>query len=35
MSFIYLGLQLVAPIANQKRYETVLNEVLQYLQINS
>jgi hypothetical protein len=28
---IYVGLVLVAPIFNQKRYESVFNEILQYL----
>jgi hypothetical protein len=33
-SSIYVGLQVIAPIRNQKRYDAVLNEILQYLQMN-
>lgn len=35
MSSIYVGMQLLSPIINQKRYDYVINEVLQYLQINT
>ena len=31
---IYIGLQLTSPLRNQKRYEAVINEILQYLQMN-
>lgn len=31
---IYIGLQLTSPLRNQKRYEAVVNEILQYLQMN-
>jgi hypothetical protein len=31
---IYIGIQLLSPITNQKRYDTVFNEILQYLQMN-
>ena len=31
---VFVGLQLLAPITNQKRYETLTSEILQYLQMN-
>ena len=31
---IYIGLVLVAPIFNQKRYDAVFNEILQYLSLH-
>ena len=31
---IYVGLQVMSPLRNQKRYDAVFNEILQYLQMN-
>ena len=31
---IFIGLVLAAPILNQKRYEAVFNEILQYLSLH-